>query len=335
MSRRALLGGVAAGAAVAITTSGCGRRDEPPQRPEGVPLSQFDAKSTAAEVVAPLDLSGRTYLITGGTSGLGLETARALAGQGADVLLTGRTADRARQAAQTVGGRCTGLELELTSPDSIIDCARQVEGLGVAIDGLICNAGIMRLGERRVIAGIEEHLAVNHLGHFLLVNRLLARVRAAPQGRVVVVASSAWKWAPPAGIEFDNLDGSREYTANKAYGQSKLANALFSLELARRLASTTATSNAVNPGPVDTDLWRHYPRWQRALLAPIKGFLLKSAAEGAATQTYVATATELASTSGQCFEDSNPIVPPPQVRDLKLAQRLWDVSEQLLAAHLV
>lgn len=293
-------------------------------------MSQYDKKTTAEQVVAGLDLNGKTYLITGGTSGLGLESARVLVARGANVLLTGRTLDKARAAAGPLGARCTPLALELEQPESIVACATEVQRLGMPLDGLLCNAGIMVLGELRQVRGLEQHFAVNHLAHFLLVNRLLPQVQAAPQGRVVVVGSSAYKWAPPAGIEFDNLAGTREFTANKAYGQSKLANALFSLELARRLEGTSTTSNSLNPGAVDTSLWRHYPKWQQALLAPIKGFLLKTPEQGAATQCYVATAPTLAGVSGQYFENCNAVVPPPQVRDAALAQKLWSTSEELL-----
>jgi NAD(P)-dependent dehydrogenase (short-subunit alcohol dehydrogenase family) len=333
LSRRALLGGAVAAAATGSTVAGCSR-DAPPERPAGVPLSSFGAESTAAEVVATLDLTGKAYLVTGGTSGLGLETARVLAAQGADVLLTGRTEARARTAATALAGRCTGLELDLAVPDSVVSCARTVAALGIPLDGLICNAGIMRRGEHRVLEGIEEHFAVNHLGHFLLANLLLPQVQAAPQGRVVVVSSSAWKWAPAAGIDFDDLAGRRDYSANKAYGQSKLANALFTLELARRLAGSATTANAVNPGPVDTELWRYTPGWQRALMAPFKGLILKSVGAGAATQVYVATAPALDAVSGHCFQDCNPFVPPPSVRDAALAQRLWGVSENWAAPYL-
>lgn len=331
-SRRALLTAGAVSAAALV--SACGRKEEPVTRPDGVPLSRFDRKSTAAAVLQGLDLTGLTFLVTGGTSGLGLESARALIAAGARVLLTGRTLERARAACEPLGANCTPLALELEQPDSIVACATEVRRLGMPLDGLICNAGIMVVGNLRKVRGLEQHFAVNHLGHFLLVSRLLDRVEAAPQGRVVVVASSAYKWAPPQGIEFDNLSGDRDFSANKAYGQSKLANCLFSLELARRLAGGPATSNAVNPGPVDTSLWRHYPRWQRAMLAPVKGFLLKSPAAGAATQCYVATAPALARVSGHYFEDCNPVVPPAQVRDAALARRLWKVSEELCSPYL-
>jgi NAD(P)-dependent dehydrogenase (short-subunit alcohol dehydrogenase family) len=335
MTRRNFLAASAAGTTVGMAgVAGCSRNDEPVVYAEGVPMSKFDKNTTAEQVVAGLDLGGRTYLITGGTSGLGLESARVLVARGATVLLTGRTLERARMAAAPIGARCIPIELELEQPESIMACSAEVARLGMPIDGLICNAGIMVLGERREVRGIEQHFAVNHLGHFLLVHRLLPQVQAVPQGRVVVVASSAYKWAPPAGIEFDNLSGARDFTPNKAYGQSKLANALFSLALARRLEGTTTTSNSLNPGAVDTSLWRHYPKWQQMLLTPVKGFLLKTPAQGAATQCYVATAPALATVSGQYFENCNAVVPPPQVRDAGLAERLWATSEELLREYL-
>ena len=276
----------------------------------------------------------KTALITGGTSGLGLESARALASRGYAVLLAGRSLAMAEQACAKVGSNCTPLELELESPASIIACAERVTALAPALDVLMCNAGIMVQGKRRVVNGVEQHFAVNHLAHFLLVDRLRPNVLAAPQGRVVMVASSAYKWAPPAGIEFDNLDGARGFTPNRAYGQSKLANALFSLRLAREFAGTQATSNSLNPGPSDTALWRHFPWWQRALLAPFKKKLLKSAEEAAQTQIYVATSPELASVSGKYFEQSAEKEPPPQVRDERLADELWRVSSELMRPYL-
>ena len=312
----------------------CSGNKEPPLRPPDIPLSSFTNKSTVTEVLAGLDLKGKTFLITGATSGLGLESMRALAGRGASVLGTGRTLAKAKESCAAVGPGCTPLELELQSLASVRACSDAVRALGVPLDVLMCNAGIMALPKLEQIGKVEKQFAVNHLGHFLLVNRLLDQVRAAPQGRVVVMSSSAYKWAPPAGIEFDNLSGERDYTPNKAYGQSKTANGLFSLELARRLAGTTATSNSVNPGGVDTNLARHYPAWQRSVLGLIKGFLLKTVDVGAATQCYVSTAASLARVSGYYFEDCNPLVPAGQMTNAALATQLWAKSEELCAGFL-
>jgi NAD(P)-dependent dehydrogenase (short-subunit alcohol dehydrogenase family) len=320
--------------AIAGSTAACSKGDAVIVRPEGVPLSPFTKTSSATEVVNGIDLAGRTILITGATSGLGLESMRVLAARGANVLGTGRTLDKARAACASVGPRCTPLELELESLDSVRACSDAVRALGMPLDVLLLNAGIMALPKLEQVRGLEKQFAVNHLGHFLLAHRLVEQVKAAPQGRVVTMSSSAYKWAAPVGIEFDNLSGEREYTGNKAYGQSKTANGLFSIELARRLAGTTATSNSVNPGGVNTNLSRHYPAWQRNILGLIAGFLLKPVEVGAATQCYVASAPALAKVSGCYFEDCNPVVPGGQMTNAELAQQLWVKSEELCAGYL-
>ncbi len=303
-------------------------------QPQGVPLSTFTKTTLATEATAGIDLAARTILITGATCGLGFESMRVLAGRGARVFGTGRTLARAREACALVGAGCTPLELELENLDSVRACADAVRALGMPIDVLLLNAGIMALPALEQVRGLEKQFAVNHLGHFLLANRLLAQVQAAPQGRVVTMSSSAYKWAPPAGIEFDNLSGERDYTGNKAYGISKTANGLFSLELARRLAGTSTTSNSVNPGGVSTNLARHYPAWQRKVLGLISGFLLKPVEVGAATQCYVAAAPSLAEVSGHYFEDCNPVVPAGQMTNAVLAQQLWEKSAALCAGFL-
>lgn len=333
LTRRELIGGAAVVTAAAAT-SGCSSNKEPIVRPAGVPLSSFTKKSTAEEVTAGIDLAGKTVLITGATSGLGLETMRVMHARGARVIGTGRTLDKARAACDSVGARCTPLALELESLDSVRDCADAVRAMNAPLDVLMCNAGIMALPERELVKGIEKQFFVNHLGHFLLTNRLLDAVRAAPQGRVVVVTSSAYKWAPPVGIEFDNLSQEREYTPNKAYGISKTANGLFTLELARRFQGSNATANCINPGAVDTNLSRHYPEWQRRIIGLIAGFFLKPVGVGASTQCYVATAPALAKVSGYYFNECNPEVPGGQMTNAALAQQLWAKSEELCAGYL-
>ena len=194
----------------------------------------------------------------------------------------------------------------------------------------LCNAGIMALPTLEQVGGLEKHFVTNHLGHFLLVNRLLDRVVAAPRGRVVVLSSRGYIWAPPEGIEFDNLSGERgEYDANRAYGQSKLANGLFSLELARRLAGTNATSNSVHPGIIKTKLGRHFPEWKKVLSELIGWTFMKSVPEGAATQCYVATNPRLAGVTGRYFANCNPEIPGGRMEDRALAAKLWSVSEGL------
>lgn len=332
-SRRGFLQAGAATAA-AGSLAACSRGDEVKPRPEGVPVSAFTKKTSVAEVLAGIDLTGKTILVTGATSGLGLESMRALAEKGATVLGTGRTLAKAREACSSVGARCMPFELELESLESVRACSDAVRALGTPIDVLMLNAGIMSLPKLEQVNGLEKQFAVNHVGHFLLAHRLLDQVKAAPQGRVVTLSSSAYKWAPPVGIEFDNLSGAREYDGNKAYGIAKTANGLFSIELARRLAGTTTTSNSVNPGAVNTNLMRHLPNWQRQIFTPIAKFLVKPVDVGAATQVYVATAPALAKVSGYYFEDCNPVVPAGQMTNAELAGKLWAKSEELVAPYL-
>jgi NAD(P)-dependent dehydrogenase (short-subunit alcohol dehydrogenase family) len=310
----------------------------PPRRPPGAPVGPFGAESTAEEVTAGIDLAGKTALVTGGTSGLGLETARVLALRGAHVLVTGRTLEKAKTACAGITGRTTPIELELERWDTVAAAADLVRTLGMPLDMLVCNAGIMALPQLEQVYGLEKQFVVNHLGHFILVNRLLPQVKAAPQGRVVAVSSLGYRWAPPAGIEFDNLSGERGYEPNKMYGQSKLANGLMTLALARRLGAegSSATANAVHPGVINTQLGRHYPAWKRAAGKLVGWTFMKSVPEGAATTCYVATAPALARTSGLYFEDCNPVVPAPgkHMDDLALAERLWTVSEGLVKEYL-
>ena len=309
------------------------RANRPPTRPPGVPISPFDSKSTAEEVTRGIDLSGKTVLVTGVTSGIGLETMRVLALRGAHVIGTGRTLERAREACASVSGRTTPLMLELTDYPSVIACAKAVRDMGVTLDVLICNAGIMALQDLEQVEGIEKQFATNHLGHFLLTTHLIDVVKGAANGRVVVVSSYAMGGADPRGIEWDNLSGSRDYSPARAYGQSKLANALFALELARRLEGTNATANAVHPGLVDTKLFRHFPLSLRGY----RGIFPKkkvSVAQGGATSCYVATAPALAGVSGYFFAACNPELPDPRALDREAAARLWTVSEQLLEPYL-
>ena len=268
LTRRDFLLGMPVLAATPALTA-CGSPE--PERPPGVPIGPFGAKSTAEEVTAGVDLTGKTALVTGANSGLGYETMRVLALRGAHVIGTARTIDRAREACNSVQGQTTPLALELTDFDSIVACAQAVQRLGPVLDILICNAGVMEIPTLEQVRGIEKHFVTNHLGHFLLTNRLLPQIIGASRGRVVVVSSgAAYRNAPASGIEFDNLSGERDYEPGKAYGQSKLANVLFARELARRLQATPATANSLQPGVIMTNLGRYLPWWQLANRAIVR-----------------------------------------------------------------
>ncbi len=301
---------------------------------DDIPRSDYGFATTADEVVAGLDLSGRVVLITGCNSGLGFESMRVLAAQGAHVIGTGRTLEKAQAACDSVAGQTTPLACELSDFDSVVACTDQIKALDVSLDILMCNAGIMALPKLEQVNGLEKQFVVNHLGHYVLTRRLLPQIEAAPSARIVMLSSIGYRNAPPEGIQFDNLSGENGYRAFTAYGQSKLANALFSRELARRYAGTNVSSNAVHPGMVATNLGRYITGKPRDPDAPLrKGF--KTPEQGAATQVYVGADSRLAKVSGYYFEDCNPVTPDgPHMQDDALALRLWDVSEELTAAYL-
>ena len=334
-NRRRFLKWTGAGVAAALTTSCTGTEKV---ATVGVPLSQFDAKSTAEDVTEGLDLSGKLAVVTGCSSGIGFETMRVLAARGAHVIGTSRSVDRAAAAGSSVDGTVTPLALELGVPESIVECAESILAVGQPVDMLICNAGVRGGGNERILVnGIERHFAINHLGHFLLVDRLIDNLFDADQARIVVVASrTAYTGAPESGIEFDNLDASRHYDDATAYGQSKLANVLFAYGLANRLRGTRITANSLHPGLIDTDIDRNLgvvTRFGFGLLASAVG---KSVEQGAATSCYVATSPLLSAVSGKYFEDCNAItiVDNPHFEDEVLAERLWTVSAELMSPYM-
>jgi NAD(P)-dependent dehydrogenase (short-subunit alcohol dehydrogenase family) len=301
-------------------------------------VGPFGASSTGEEVTEGLDLSGRVALVTGCNSGLGYETMRVLALRGAHVLGTGRTMAKAAEACASVAGKTTPLALELSDFQSAVDCAAAVAGLGLVPDTLICNAGINTFGELELVNGIEKIFVVNFLGHFVLVNRLLPMMLEAKAGRIVHVSSrSGYRQAPAVGIDFDNLRGEGQFDAGEAYGRSKLANALFSLELARRLEGSGVTSNAIHPGLVKTNIARTAPTLIRSAFELFGGVIAKSPAEGAATQLYVATNPRLEGVSGAYFEDCNPVQVSGDhhMFDRAMASRLWSVAQDMTADYLV
>lgn len=292
--------------------------------------SDFDEDSTAEEVTSGLDLTGKTILVTGANSGLGYETLRVLALRGAHVLAAARNHEKAEKAAKSVAGKITPLVCELTDFSSVVACAKSVQSMGRPLHALICNAGVMETSARQTVRGLERQFVVNYLGHFLLAQQLLPELEAAPQGRIVLVSSGLYTKAPEAGIEFDDLAGEKSYDSFAAYGQSKLAMALFAAEFSRRFPSSSVTANALYPGVIDTGLFKHQP-WYVRLGFKLGGWaFLKSVEEGAATQCYVATHPSLAKVSGQFFADCNPIVPEgPHMSDRSLARKLWNVSLEL------
>lgn len=294
---------------------------------KGAGPSGFGYASTAEQVTEGLDLTGKTILITGVNSGLGAESARVLHMRGARILGAARTLDKARDACAALGEEAVPLACELSEPASVKACVKAAAAHG-PIDVLLCNAGIMALPERTLAHGQELQFLTNHVGHFMLVTGLLGQL--ADDGRVVMLSSAAHAWAPPAGIQLDDLTFERGYSPNKAYGQSKLANLLFARSLAKRFEGTAKTANALHPGVIATNLGRHMPLAMRALMPVASALAFKSIPQGAATQCYVAAHPAVAEVSGEYFSDCNVAKSSRPGRDLELAEELWARTEEIV-----
>jgi NAD(P)-dependent dehydrogenase (short-subunit alcohol dehydrogenase family) len=326
--RRFIQGSAILAICALLSSIGCTKTPDPNAGP-------FNKESTGEEVTKGLDLSGKTVVITGVNSGLGYETMRVLAMRGAHIIGLARNMEKAKKACDSVEGKTTPVACELTDFNSIVACTKTIKKLNKPIDMLICNAGIMELPELEQVYGIEKQFVVNHLGHFILTNRLLDQVKAADQGRIVMLTSGRYKAAPPEGIQFDNLSGEKGYDPLTAYGQSKLAVALFSQELSRRLEGTNVTSYAVHPGIIMTNLGRHYPTWKIKLSKLIGWTFMRSVEQGVATTCYVATNPELANVSGHMFFNCSILTPEGNhMSDRALATKLWNVSVELTKDYL-
>jgi NAD(P)-dependent dehydrogenase (short-subunit alcohol dehydrogenase family) len=273
------------------------------------------------------DLSGRVCVVTGANTGIGEVTARELAGAGARVILACRSESKTRPVIEAIKGSTGNDQVEFVALDlgdlaSVRQCARALIDLATPIHVLINNAGLA--GQRGVTKdGFELHFGVNHLGHFLLTTLLLDTLTSSAPARIVNV-SSASHYQAKAGIPWDRVRGkTRSVVGMKEYEVSKLANALFSAELARRLEGTGVTTYALHPGVIASDVWRRVPWPVRGLM---KRFMITTE-EGARTSLYCATAPELASESGLYYDKCAVKKPSAKARDAALAAELWQRSE--------
>ncbi|WP_431925727.1 SDR family NAD(P)-dependent oxidoreductase [Micromonospora wenchangensis] len=302
----------------------------------------FDAHTTALEVVRDVDLTGRRAVVTGGASGIGVETARALAAAGADVTLAVRDLDAGRRAATDITDS-TGNDRLLVAPLDLADQA-SVAAFVATWDGplhvLVNNAGIMASPERRTPEGWELQFATNHLGHFALATGLHRALAAADGARIVAVSSAAHLRSP---VAFDDIHfRQRPYDPWAAYGQSKTANVLFAVEATRRWADDGIVSNALMPGAIPTNLQRYVTAGELERMRAASGggaATWKTVEQGAATSVLVATSPLLDGIGGRYFEDCQQAGPhQPGTRagvaayalDPAAAERLWTVSEQTL-----
>ena len=282
------------------------------------------------------DMQGKTVVVTGGNSGIGFETAAALAAMGARVLVTARNADKGRAAVAELAQRLDGegqLQLvvfDLADLSSVRRGAAEILDLAPRLDVLVNNAGVVLSERAETVDRLEATLATNHLGPFLLTNLLLARIRESAPSRIVNVASTAHASARK-GIPFDDLQSEKHYAGMRVYGRSKLANILFTLELARRLEGSRVTANSLHPGTVRTGYGADGDA--RGLLAfgiKISSPFFLSPAKGARTSIYLASSPDVAGVSGEYFVKCRPKEPKRWAQDRDAARRLWQVSEELV-----
>jgi retinol dehydrogenase-14 len=275
-------------------------------------------------------MAGRTVLVTGATGGIGQATALGLAAMGAHVAITGRDRRRTEDAAGAVraagGGTVDVFVADLSVQAEVRRLAAEVlERLG-RIHVLVNNVGGFWNTRHVTAEGLERTFALNHLAPFLLTDLLLDRLMQSAPARVVTVASRAHTMGR---IDFDDLHGERSYSAARAYNQSKLANILFTYELARRLPGTSVTANALHPGVVRTSLGAQDPARIQRLVVPFMRPFMKSHAHGAVTSVHVASSPELEHTTGRYFANSRPTRSSERSYDEAVAARLWQVSADL------
>ena len=284
------------------------------------------------------DQTGRTAVITGANTGLGYETATALAAKGAHVVLAVRNIEKGKAAADLItranpGASVAVQELDLSSLESIRSAADELRSKCDSIDLLINNAGVMMTPKSTTKDGFELQFGTNHLGHFTFTNLLLDRLLAAPGSRIVTVSSQGHRFV--RGIRFDDLQWERDYNRVRAYGQSKLANLMFTYELQRRLRGTDTLAVAAHPGGSNTELTRNLPRLVAALM-PVFEPLFQGADMGALPT--LRAATDPGVLGGQYFgpdgfgeQRGYPKVVASSVasHDVDAQRRLWAVSEEL------
>jgi retinol dehydrogenase 14 len=274
---------------------------------------------------------GKTVLVTGGTSGIGRATAMGLAAAGAHLAITGRDLERAGEAAREIrgagGGRVDVFVADLSSQSEVRRLADEVLQRTSRIDVLINNVGGYWNTRHVTVDGIERTFALNHLAPFLLTNLLLDRLKQSTPARVVTVSSHV---QATGRIDFDDLQGERSYSGAQAYSQSKLANVLFTYELARRLQTTSVTANALHPGVVRTSFGAEDPASIQRLLVPFMRPFMKGPEQGAATSIYVASAPDLEQVTGRYFANSKPKRSSERSYDVAAAARLWQVSADLV-----
>jgi NAD(P)-dependent dehydrogenase (short-subunit alcohol dehydrogenase family) len=270
-------------------------------------------------------------MVTGANTGIGFYTALEIARLGGAVIIIGRNREKCENAVSMIQRETGNLAVEylladLSSQAQIRSAAAQFNAKYDRLDVLVNNAGGAFLRRTLTEDGIERTLAVNHLAYFLLTNLLVEALKNSPGGRVINVSSGGHYGQQ---LDFDNLQLSKSYSIYRAYGRSKLSNVLFTYELARRMAGTHVTSNALSPGMVATDIWKKVNRLLTPFITPVIKHYGQSPLEGAQTSIYLATSPDVEGVTGKYFADCKPVHSSAASYDLDAAKRLWEVSLRL------
>ncbi|KAG6545478.1 hypothetical protein Mapa_013080 [Marchantia paleacea] len=291
--------------------------------------SGFGRSSTSDEVTEGIDASGLTAIVTGGFGGIGEDTARVLALRGAYVVIAGRNLEDGRKAKDGIlkkvpGAKVEIMELDLSSLTSVRRFSNEFLAKNVPLNILINNAGVMYFPYQLSVDGVEMHFSTNHLGHFLLTNLLLDKMKetakvTGTEGRIVNISSLAHNMSYRGGIQFERLNEKSGYVSLFAYGQSKLANILHANELTKRLKEEGAnvTANSLHPGEIKTAIMTFYSPF------------MKSIPQGAATTCYLALHPSLNGVGGEYFNNCNVSARSDYAKSDELAKKLWDVSVQM------
>ena len=274
-------------------------------------------------------MKGKTVLVTGGTNGIGLVTARELARMGAQVTIISRNAEKCAAVAEAIkvetGNPIEFIAADLSTLAGIMQVAAAFKQRHTRLQVLVNNAGAMFFKRQVTADGYEMTFALNHLNYFLLTNLLLDVLKAGAPARIVNVSSHAHESAT---IEFDNLQSEKHFTAMQAYGQSKLANVLFTYELARRLEGTGITVNAVHPGFIFTGFARNNG-FLFDIGMRLVGLFIRKPDQGAQTSIFLASSPEVEGLSGKYFVDCKAVDSSPVSHDQAVAEKLWQVSMEL------
>ncbi len=277
------------------------------------------------------NMQGKVCLITGGTNGIGRIAAQELARMGTTVVIVGRSAEKTAQVvaqirAATGNQNVDALLADLSSQQEIRRLAGEFKSRYARLDILLNNAGAVFMQRQVSVDGIEMTFAVNHLAYFLLTNLLLDTIKASAPARIINVSSNAHSRAK---IEFDNLQGERSFSP-AAYGNSKLANILFTIELARRLEGTGVTVNSLHPGFVNTGFGKNNSGFLFKILAAVVPLIARSPEKGAETSIYLASSPAVQNVTGKYFVDSQVAQAAPQAADTTVARKLWDISAAMV-----